>query len=147
MTSVRSILYKNKYWQGTKFGKLVNYHEITKFKSRANICSYMVYKWPIYSFILTSNNNFHIIINHYKSSTVINFEYLQLIFVVTVLKSRPWQLKFQRTNHFKMASGSIGSYTIYRIFLQEKSQWKCMWVVKLRKSMIQSNCPSLLSWT
>ena len=33
-SSSTKIPYKKKYWQGTKFGGLANYHAIAKFKSR-----------------------------------------------------------------------------------------------------------------
>jgi len=34
-----NILYKNKYWRGTKFGKLANRHTIAKFKFHQYIFS------------------------------------------------------------------------------------------------------------
>ena len=34
MRLIVNLPYKSKYWQGTKFGELTNYHVITKFKSR-----------------------------------------------------------------------------------------------------------------
>jgi len=39
MHTVNGTPYKNKYWQGTKFGELVNRHAIAKFKSHQYIFS------------------------------------------------------------------------------------------------------------
>jgi len=49
VTHLKKIIpYKNKYWRGTKFGKLANRHTITKFKSRQYIflvVSLVAFEW------------------------------------------------------------------------------------------------------
>jgi len=48
IVDVLYIPYKNKYWQGTKFGKLANRHGIAKFKSR----QYIFYSISVVSLVV-----------------------------------------------------------------------------------------------
>ena len=47
LTHYNNILYKNKYWRETKFGKLANHHTITKFKS----CQYFFHSISIVTLV------------------------------------------------------------------------------------------------